>query len=160
VCGGFSDIPWGVSSGGSKTGPNSQPGSSSQGAASGYCASANTFVFTLKNPHDVPPSKFPVVKRTFAVAQHADIGPIFGAGADLCIADQCNLNCESYSNLPHSYDGDNAFPGVLMGTYNFSVVEYEVFTPATRSAKHSHHEYSHSNVNQPPAVPPLPPNLK
>lgn len=56
-------------------------------------------------------------------------GPIFGAGADLLIASNCNTNMDSYSNLPHSYDGDNASSSVLMGDYNFSVLDYEVFTP-------------------------------
>jgi len=56
-------------------------------------------------------------------------GPIFGAGADLLIASNCNTNMDSYSNLPHSYDGDNASCSILMGDYNFSVIDYEVFTP-------------------------------
>lgn len=56
-------------------------------------------------------------------------GPIFGAGADLLISSNCNSNMDSYSNLPHSYDGDGATPSILMGDYNFTVVDYEVFTP-------------------------------
>lgn len=55
-------------------------------------------------------------------------GPIFGAGADLSIANHCNANMESYSNLPHSYDGEGASCTLLMGDYNFSVLDYEVFT--------------------------------
>lgn len=56
-------------------------------------------------------------------------GPIFGAGADLLISSNCNTNMDSYSNLPHSYDGDGASPAALMGDYNFTVADYEVFTP-------------------------------
>ena len=56
-------------------------------------------------------------------------GPIFGAGADLFIAGNCNQNLESYSNLPHSYDGENASCNTLMSDYNFTVLDYEVFTP-------------------------------
>ena len=52
---------------------------------------------------------------------------MFGAGADLCIADGCNEKQESYSNLPHSYDGPQASSGLLMGDYNFTVKDYEVF---------------------------------
>jgi len=40
---------------------------------------------------------------------------------------------DSYSNLPHSYDGDNASSSLLMGDYNFSVLDYEVFTPVGKS---------------------------
>ncbi|CAG0916691.1 unnamed protein product [Notodromas monacha] len=138
VCGGFSDVPWGAVGPKSAGGPtssscsssNNNPATGGGASSSGYCASSNAFLFTLKNSHDVPPSKLPVVKRTFAISQHPDFGPTFGAGADLCIADQCHVNCESYSNLPHSYDGDNAFSGLLMGAYNFRVAEYEVFTPS------------------------------
>lgn len=56
-------------------------------------------------------------------------GPIFGAGADLFIAGNCNQNLESYSNLPHSYDGENASCNTLMSDYNFTVLDYEIFTP-------------------------------
>ena len=51
---------------------------------------------------------------------------MFGAGADLCISDDCNERPESYSNLPHSYDGPQASTSILMGDYNFTVEEYEV----------------------------------
>ena len=54
-------------------------------------------------------------------------GPMFGAGADLCISDECNERPESYSNLPHSYDGPQASTSILMGDYNFTVEDYEVF---------------------------------
>ena len=54
-------------------------------------------------------------------------GPMFGARADLCISDDCNERPESYSNLPHSYDGPQASTSILMGDYNFTVEEYEVF---------------------------------
>ena len=56
-------------------------------------------------------------------------GPIFGAGADLLISSHCNQNTQSYSNLPHSYEGENVSCNTLMGDYNFTVVDYEVFTP-------------------------------
>lgn len=54
-------------------------------------------------------------------------GPVFGAGADLFIASDCNRNADSYSNLSHSYamGGNNQS---LFGDYNFQIVDYEVFT--------------------------------
>lgn len=57
-------------------------------------------------------------------------GPIFGAGADLLIANNCNTNKDSYSNLPHSYDGPNASYETLFGDYNFTITDYEVYTIA------------------------------
>lgn len=60
------------------------------------------------------------------------VGPIFGAGADLQIANACNMNMDSYSNLPHSYDGgNNASSSSLFGDYNFTIIEYEVYTLAS-----------------------------
>lgn len=55
-------------------------------------------------------------------------GPIFGGGADLLISHNCNVNTDSYSNLPHSYDGPNASCMSLLGDYNSSIFDYEVFT--------------------------------
>ena len=54
---------------------------------------------------------------------------MFGAGADLCVASNCNQGMECYSNLPHSYGGAGASSSILMGDYNFNVSNYEVFTP-------------------------------
>ncbi|GLH03612.1 Ring canal kelch homolog [Gryllus bimaculatus] len=112
ICGGFSDVPWG------KTNTKGH-----------YIPSEKAYLFTLTNTQDVPPTKYEIVKKMFAICYHPDCGPIFGAGADLLIASNCNTNMDSYSNLPHSYDGDSASCTVLMSDYNFSVVDYEVFTP-------------------------------
>ena len=63
-------------------------------------------------------------------------GPIFGAGADLSISSNCNVNCDSYSNQPHSYESDDPDsmdfeePILLTPSYNFYVADYEVFAPA------------------------------
>ncbi|XP_043284544.1 serine-enriched protein [Venturia canescens] len=121
ICGGFSDAPWGKTS-----------------AKGHYISSEKAFLFTLTNNQDVPPTKYDIVKKPFAICYHPDIGPIFGAGADLLIANNCNVNMESYSNLPHSYDGEHASSSVLMGDYHFSVIDYEVFTPSHPISKSSH----------------------
>jgi hypothetical protein len=71
-------------------------------------------------------AKFDVVKKPYSICYYKDCGPIFGAGADLLIANNCNVNTDSYSNLPHSYDGP--VQTTLFEDYNFKVQEYEVFT--------------------------------
>ncbi len=92
------------------------------------------------------------VKRTFPITKiripsftftFYSCGPIFGAGADLLISNGCNVNTDSYSNLPHSYDGLNASYTSLFGDYNFSITDYEVYTPATsnQSNKVKHERY-------------------
>ena len=55
-------------------------------------------------------------------------GPIFGAGADLSVASHCQSGMECYSNMPHTYTGETASNSILMGDYNFNVLDYEVFT--------------------------------
>jgi hypothetical protein len=125
ICGGFSDAAWGR-----------PPGKSH------YVASERAFLFTLYNHQDLPPTQFHLVKKPFAICYHPDSGPIFGAGADLLISNNCNSNMDSYSNLPHTYDGDGASPAVLMGDYNFTVTDYEVFTPVNSSIKlHKNERY-------------------
>lgn len=70
-------------------------------------------------------------------------GPIFGAGADLLISSNCNSNMDSYSNLPHTYDGDGASPAAMMGDYNFTVADYEVFAPVNSlMTKHKSERYA------------------
>ncbi|XP_044735240.1 uncharacterized protein LOC123297581 [Chrysoperla carnea] len=121
VCGGFSDAAWGRPTSGK----------------SYYTAAEKAFLFTLHNHQELPPTQFHLYKKPFAICYHPDSGPIFGAGADLLISSNCNTNMESYSNLPHSYEGEGASPAALMGDYNFSVTDYEVFTPVvmTKSLK-------------------------
>ena len=121
LCGGFSDIAWSSN--------NSQQGR--------FYPSHRAFLFTLANNQDVPPTKFNVSNSKFATIHHSNYGPIFGAGADLCISDRCDAGMHSYSNLPHSYGIDEtsssesasiASCSLLMGDYNFTVQDYEVFT--------------------------------
>lgn len=121
LSGGFSDVAW----------------SRGDGKGRGrYAPSEAAFLFTLVSPDkkqstSAVPARFNVKKKMFAIAHHANSGPVFGAGADLSISDRCHLaDGNSYSNLPHSYDGENASNETLFGDYNFTVVDYEVFTLA------------------------------
>lgn len=76
--------------------------------------------------------KFKISKVSFILKRcHYSSGPVFGAGADLFISNNCNTNIDNYSNLPHTYDGDGASPSLLMGEYHFTVADYEVFIPVT-----------------------------
>lgn len=121
LAGGFCDIPW--SSGSTK-------------GIGKYVVSDKCFLFALQSPEGQQqqqqnslPARFNVRKPTFAVVHHANYGPMFGAGADMSLSDGCHANEDSYSNMPHSYDGPGASSNILFGDYNFTVLEYEVFTP-------------------------------
>lgn len=110
LCGGFSDQPW-----------------RSDIPRGKYMPSKRAFLFTLVNSEGVPPTKFDVTHPKYATLHHPRYGPMFGGGADLCISDECHEKPGSYSNLPHSYDGPQASTSLLMGDYNFTVKDYEVF---------------------------------
>jgi len=66
-----------------------------------------------------------------------DLGPTFGAGYDLCISDECNVN-NSKANFPTTYNidgkskyvsGQDSYRTFSGATQNdiFRVTEYEVF---------------------------------
>ena len=117
VSGGFTDVPWSLAPSGKGR----------------YLASESSFLFTLANLAGLPPTRFEIKKKLFAVSHHPDCGPVFGAGADLFICDSADSVGDSYSNLPHSYDGSGATSSLLLGDYNATLSEYEVLVPSDSS---------------------------
>ena len=71
-----------------------------------------------------------------AIYDRNNLGPTFGGGCDLYIADKCNQNSNSYAIFPTSYNCGSKyqknqqsytlFSGATNG-YKFRVIEYEVF---------------------------------
>jgi len=55
ICGGFSDVPWG------KTNTKGH-----------YIPSEKAFLFTLSNNEDMPPTKYDIVKKMFAICYHPE----------------------------------------------------------------------------------------
>ncbi|CAK1586549.1 unnamed protein product [Parnassius mnemosyne] len=117
VVGGYCEAGW--SAGGA-----SGAAGGGAGGAGGYVPAERALLFALAEP----PTRYPLVKKAFALCYHPECGPIFGAGADLLLAHNCNTNSDSYSNL-HSY-GDAPAPASLLPDYNFTVRDYEIFTTA------------------------------
>ena len=74
IGGGFTDVPW----------------STSPAGKGRYVASDHSFLFSLHSPGGLNIRKFDIKKKMFAVSHHPNCGPIFGAGADLFISDNCN----------------------------------------------------------------------
>lgn len=114
ISGGFTDVPWSLAPSGKGR----------------YLASDSSFLFTLANLAGLPPARFDIKKKLFAVSHHPDCGPVFGAGADLFICDRADTSPDSYSNLPHSYDGGGATSSLLLGDYSSTIAEYEVLVPS------------------------------
>lgn len=63
----------------------------------------------------------------------------------MLIANNCNTNKDSYSNLPHSYDGPSASYETLFGDYNFSITDYEVYSVASCSGLNTNPNYNSSS---------------
>lgn len=99
-------------------------------ASACYRESTESFLFSLVNPKDLPPTRMPLIaeKEESAIYCHNGCGPIFGRGHDLYIASTPNAsNCSA--KLNNSYEcpaGENAAI-FLTGSEAFRVDEMEVF---------------------------------
>ena len=91
-----------------------------------YAADANDpFLFTLTNPHGIPPTKYEIKLRNHAIYDHANYGPTFGAGFDLCVKGPSETNSFSF---PHSYvDTTKKGFGTFTGERNFQMKDIEVY---------------------------------
>ena len=113
IFGGYSSIPW-TSDGGSLT-------------------SNDCFLFTLTNIYNTEPTKFPYVNKR-SVLQRVDLGPTFGAGCDIYLANNMIDNESNQTNFPYSYKdtlgkGKSLFTGDFNNEYKFlKLKEIEVFS--------------------------------
>lgn len=52
------------------------------------------FVFTLNNPHGIPPTKYSIIRNgeheAYAIITHKDYGPMFGCGPCIRVANKSN----------------------------------------------------------------------
>jgi hypothetical protein len=88
-----------------------------------------SFLFTLKNPHNLPARQFVLRARRnhLAIAISSSCGPHF---QDICVRDNCNANTDSWTaDFGHSYRNDTALDEdtLFTGSPNFTVKEIEVF---------------------------------
>jgi hypothetical protein len=65
--------------------------------------SKKSFIFTLKNPHNIPPSKYPLIQTFKAICCSSYYPSTFGLGADICLNTQSDQNTNSYTRFPFSY---------------------------------------------------------
>jgi hypothetical protein len=89
----------------------------------------SSFVFTIKNPHNLPPRIFRQKQNAQTIFDHSTYGSTFGNPHDFYVCDQCHTSTTSYSNLGQVYINDTGIAGnqVLTGGYSFTVEEIEVF---------------------------------
>jgi hypothetical protein len=92
--------------------------------------SLKSFLFTLKNPHNIPARRFALKaeEKHKAIDCDSNYGPSFGY-EDITVSDNCNTNTSSYTYLGSSYANDTGLDGriVFTGSRNFKVEEIEVF---------------------------------
>jgi hypothetical protein len=91
--------------------------------------SLTSFLFTLKNPHDFPATKFALKEKKKDEAIYCELsrGPHF---FDFGIRDGCSTNANNHShNFGHHYTNDTGLPGTTFftGAKFFTVREIEVF---------------------------------
>jgi hypothetical protein len=91
--------------------------------------SLKSFIFTLKNPHNLAARIFKQKQAHYAIRDYASHGPTFSGNSDLHVCDQCQSSTNSFSHIGTGYINDTGIAGteVLTGSYNFTVKEIEVF---------------------------------
>ena len=94
-----------------------------------YVADSNgPFLFTLTNPHGIPPAKYQIARPEYAIHDLSGYGPTFGGGHDIYICDQSDTTTGSYSNFPHSYsDRTGNGNATFTGNKNFQTSDIEVY---------------------------------
>jgi hypothetical protein len=92
--------------------------------------SKQSFVFSIKNARNGDPKSFPFTNSSQAIYCNSSYGPTFGNGFDIYVANNCNENTNSYTNLGTDYRNDTGLNGteVFTGEQHFQVKEIEVFT--------------------------------
>jgi hypothetical protein len=90
--------------------------------------SQESFVFTLKNPHNIPARRFALMARMkhLAICCGSEWGPWF---CGIRVSDECNANTDSATSLGRTYTNDTGLDEwvVFTGSQYFQVREIEVF---------------------------------
>jgi hypothetical protein len=97
--------------------------------------SLRSFLFTLRNPHGVPPRKFALKKEKKKFAIYCDSARCAIFGNEIVVWDNCNTNSESVTGIGTNwkddddevYANDVDFEYFLTGAEEFTVKEIEVF---------------------------------
>ena len=101
-----------------------------------YVTTSKSFIFSLVDKEKLAPFKCMVKQKRSSSAifniyrSNITLGPTFGAGYDIHIADNANQNNNSYTNFGSSYSLPNGVTNrltILAGTYHFSPEQVEVF---------------------------------
>jgi hypothetical protein len=91
--------------------------------------SLKSFLFTLKNPQNVPPRRFALnpTRNQWAIYCSSQCGPCFGV--DIEVSENCNAHANNATSLGNSYTNDTGLDRkpFFTGSTNCQVKEIEVF---------------------------------
>jgi hypothetical protein len=120
IFGGFTPVEWESQAGSLPTKNDGHYGKADP--------SMRSFLFTLKNPHNIPARRFALKpgQRRQAIWCRSDRGPHF---VDIVVADNCNTNQDSFIQFNTHYTNDTGMDGAIVftGSKRFQVKEIEVF---------------------------------
>jgi hypothetical protein len=86
------------------------------------------FLFTLTNPHGIPPTKYPIKNAECSILHAKTCGPTFGGGYDLYVCDNSQTRTDSFIYFPHSYiDTTNRGSVTFTGSHEFQTNDIEVY---------------------------------
>jgi hypothetical protein len=116
-----------------------------EGTGGSFKMDPETFIFTLSNPGNFPPTLFPAKPDVPTIYDRHSYGPTFGGGHDLCIHD---ANGNSFSNFGQFGSFSNPLGpeftrDQFTGSCKFKVDILEVFIDAeTRNCHCAHPSYN------------------
>jgi hypothetical protein len=89
-----------------------------------------SFIFTLFNPHNIPPTKYTPTSQVFDVCHSMTNGPCFGGISqyDIKVVSNSNESIASYSNFCTFADTTGKGPATFTGGENFTTNEIEVYS--------------------------------
>lgn len=90
----------------------------------------DAFLFTLTNPHNIPPTKYPLQpsEKQHAVSYTSNDGPKSNGEHRIHICSNSNSLNDSYINFPHTYaDSTGQGNNIFTGNRNFLTTDIEVF---------------------------------
>ena len=91
----------------------------------GYKSAPDSFIFTLTNMYNIPPTKFPNSNTNDSIYDHSSFGPAFGS-SDICIGFSSNYARFNYCYTDVLGKGYSIFKGDN-DNINFDLKEIEVF---------------------------------
>lgn len=97
----------------------------------GWKTDQNAFLYTLSNPHNIPPTRFPLkpIEAPHAIMCYNFYLVVFGVGHDLQLSSNSNEPpCNNWINFPGSYvDVTGKGKETFTGSTSFTTSEVEVF---------------------------------